>query len=67
MKFPLEQLVPVVSCPATVHPREESTSSFSIASFKVLEDSGKVEAWFLKEMDAHQPLGDICVVVGTLC
>lgn len=44
MKFPLEQLVPVVSCPATVHPREESTSSFSIASFKVLEDSGKVEA-----------------------
>lgn len=50
MKFPLEELVLAFLCPATVRSREESTFSFSVTSSKVLEDSSKGVAWFLREV-----------------
>lgn len=61
MKFPMEQLVLVVSCPVTVHPRGDlgralilgRMRSFSITTWKVLEEGSKVEAQFLREVDTH--------------
>lgn len=60
MKIPMEQHVPAVSWPATMHPREENASSFPVTSLRCWKT-------LAKQFQVEVEILEIFVVVCTLC